>query len=191
MGNAEGPGPALRGSPAQRRSNEDCSGDNVPHRVRATPSRRPWPRAIGITVGPTKHSPQVVSGRVAFDGKGIDRVEFLISTNPGEPLKPLARIASGGETARLMLALKSILAAADATPTLVFDEVDVGVGGRSGMVVGEKLWELSSEGAHQVICITHLPQIAAFAETHYKITKVQLDDRTDHRRHGPGRSRSR
>ena len=88
--------------------------------------------------------------RLAFDGKGVDRVEFLISTNPGEPLKPLARIASGGETARLMLALKSILSAVDTTPTLVFDEVDVGVGGRSGQVVGEKLWGLTRDGAHQV-----------------------------------------
>jgi DNA repair protein RecN (Recombination protein N) len=119
-----------------------------------------------------------LAGRYWFDARGIDRVEFLISPNPGEPLKPLAKIASGGETARLMLALKSILAAADATPTLVFDEVDVGVGGRSGQVVGEKLWGLTRDGAHQVICITHLPQIAAFAEAHYKITKQQAADRT-------------
>ena len=116
--------------------------------------------------------------RLAFDAKGIDRVEFLISTNPGEPLKALAKIASGGETARLMLALKSVLAAVDHTPTLVFDEVDVGVGGRSGQVVGEKLWGLTHDGQHQVLCITHLPQIAAFAETHYKITKRVHAERT-------------
>jgi DNA repair protein RecN (Recombination protein N) len=91
-------------------------------------------------------------------------------------LKPLARVASGGETARLMLALKSILAEADSTPTLVFDEVDVGVGGRSGQVVGEKLWGLSK--AHQVLVITHLAQIAAFAETHFMIEKAERDDRT-------------
>ncbi|HUP27175.1 MAG TPA: DNA repair protein RecN, partial [Chloroflexia bacterium] len=115
-------------------------------------------------------------GRWAYSDKGIDKVEFLISPNPGEPLKPLAKIASGGETSRLMLALKSILSEADLTPTLVFDEVDVGVGGRSGGVVGEKLWALTK--SHQVLCITHLPQIAAFADSHYKITKQVSGDRT-------------
>jgi len=90
-------------------------------------------------------------------------------------LKPLGRVASGGETARLMLALKSILSAADATPTLVFDEVDVGVGGRSGQVVGEKLWALAS--GHQVVVISHLPQIAAFAETHFRIGKAERGER--------------
>jgi DNA repair protein RecN (Recombination protein N) len=115
-------------------------------------------------------------GRWAFSDKGADKVEFLISPNPGEPLKPLVKIASGGETSRLMLALKSILSEADLTPTLVFDEVDVGVGGRSGGVVGEKLWALT--GTHQVLCITHLPQIAAFADSHFKITKQVVGDRT-------------
>src|SRR5439155_10140146 len=91
-------------------------------------------------------------------------------------LKPLARIASGGETSRLMLALKSILSAADHTPTLIFDEIDVGVGGRSGQVVGDKLWTLTTN--HQVICITHLAQIAAFADTHFKISKQVRDGRT-------------
>jgi len=115
-------------------------------------------------------------GLWAFSDKGVDKVEFLISPNPGEPLKPLVKIASGGETSRLMLALKSILSEADLTPTLVFDEVDVGVGGRSGGVVGEKLWALTK--THQVLCITHLPQIAAFADSHYKITKQISGDRT-------------
>ncbi len=114
--------------------------------------------------------------RYAFDTKGADRVEFLLSPNPGEPLKPLAKIASGGETSRLMLAIKSILSAADNTPTLIFDEVDVGVGGRSGQVVGEKLWGLSAH--HQVICISHLPQIAAFGDSHFKISKVVDGGRT-------------
>jgi DNA repair protein RecN (Recombination protein N) len=117
-----------------------------------------------------------LEGRWSYSDKGIDKVEFLISPNPGEPLKPLAKIASGGETSRIMLALKSILSEADLTSTLVFDEVDVGVGGRSGGVVGEKLWALTS--SHQVLCITHLPQIAAFADDHYKITKQVVDDRT-------------
>lgn len=115
-------------------------------------------------------------GGWAYSDKGVDKVEFLISPNPGEPLKPLAKIASGGETSRLMLALKSILSEADLTPTLVFDEVDVGVGGRSGGVVGEKLWGLTT--SHQVLCITHLPQIAAFADSHFKITKQVVGDRT-------------
>ena len=116
--------------------------------------------------------------RVAFDSSGIDRVEFLISANPGEPLKPLARVASGGETARLMLALKGVLAHADATPTLVFDEIDQGIGGRVGGIVGKKLWALTGQPAtenglatHQVLCITHLPQLAAFGDTHFAVTK--------------------
>ncbi len=113
--------------------------------------------------------------RVAIGATGGDRIEFLIAPNRGESLKPLGRIASGGETARLMLAMKSILSAADATPTLVFDEVDVGVGGRSGQVVGEKLWSLS--GDHQVLVITHLPQIAAFATSHFRIAKREQDGR--------------
>ncbi|HET8523117.1 MAG TPA: hypothetical protein VFL82_07785, partial [Thermomicrobiales bacterium] len=108
---------------------------------------------------------------VAFDETGVDRVEFLLAPNAGEALKPLARVASGGEMARLMLALKSILSVGDATPTLVFDEVDVGVGGRSGQVVGEKLWSLADH--HQVIVITHLAQIAAFAAAHFRIRKAE------------------
>ena len=120
--------------------------------------------------------PDGTPGTWAFDTRGIDRVEFLISPNPGEPLKPLSRIASGGETSRLMLAMKSILSHADHTATLIFDEIDVGVGGRSGQVVGEKLWSLTS--SHQVICITHLPQIAAFADTHFRITKQVKEQRT-------------
>ena len=112
----------------------------------------------------------------ACDGSGIDRVQFLIAPNPGEPFKPLTRIASGGETSRLMLALKTILAHADATPTLIFDEIDSGISGKSGQVVGEKLWQLTRD--HQVICVTHLPQIAAFADTHYNVNKQIFDERT-------------
>jgi DNA repair protein RecN (Recombination protein N) len=112
----------------------------------------------------------------AFDRTGVDQVEFMLSPNPGEPLKPLARIASGGESSRLLLALKSILSEVDTVPTLVFDEVDVGVGGRAGQVVGEKLWAMTSN--HQVICITHLPQVAAFADAHYHIAKEFSADRT-------------
>jgi DNA repair protein RecN (Recombination protein N) len=111
-----------------------------------------------------------------FDKNGIDQIEFLLSPNPGEPLKPLARIASGGESARLLLALKSILSRVDDVPTLVFDEVDVGVGGRAGHVVGEKLWGISDR--HQVICITHLAQVASFGDAHYAIAKSFSADRT-------------
>jgi DNA repair protein RecN (Recombination protein N) len=112
----------------------------------------------------------------ACDLTGIDRVQFLIAPNPGEPFKPLTKIASGGETSRLMLALKTILSAADATPTLIFDEIDAGISGKSGQIVGEKLWMLTQN--HQVICVTHLPQIAAFADTHYNVSKQIFDDRT-------------
>ena len=117
-----------------------------------------------------------VDGRWSFDKTGIDQIEFLLSPNPGEPLKPLARIASGGESARLLLALKSILSRVDDVPTLVFDEVDVGVGGRAGHVVGEKLWGISDR--HQVICITHLAQVASFGDAHYAIAKSFSADRT-------------
>ncbi len=92
-------------------------------------------------------------------GLGLDQVEFVISTNPGEPLKPVARVASGGETARLMLALKTALAEVDGTPTLIFDEIDQGIGGHVGGVVGRKLWRLTAVGNHQVIVVTHLPRL--------------------------------
>ena len=113
---------------------------------------------------------------LAFNGTGIDSVEFLISLNPGEPPRPLARIASGGEASRLMLAIKTILSTADQIPILVFDEVDAGIGGRVGSVLGEKLWGLSK--SHQVLCVTHLPQIACYADHHAKVTKLASHDRT-------------
>jgi DNA repair protein RecN (Recombination protein N) len=116
------------------------------------------------------------AGRYAYDASGIDRVEFLLAPNPGEEPRPLARIASGGESSRLLLAVKSILSHADATPVLIFDEIDMGVGGRSGYVVGEKLWQLSRQ--HQVLCITHLPQIAVYADAHFSISKYVQDGRT-------------
>jgi DNA repair protein RecN (Recombination protein N) len=113
---------------------------------------------------------------LAFDQRGIDQVEFLIAPNPGEGLKPLVKIASGGETSRLMLALKHVLAKEDPIPTLVFDEIDQGIGGRVGSVVGKKLWQLSS--SHQVFCVTHLPQLAAFGVAHYRVSKQTSTDRT-------------
>jgi DNA repair protein RecN (Recombination protein N) len=114
--------------------------------------------------------------RIAFDQNGFDRVEFLIAPNPGEGLKPLAKIASGGETSRLMLGLKNVLARADEIPSLIFDEIDQGIGGRVGMVVGHKLWNLSR--MHQVFCVTHLPQLAVFGDQHYQVQKLVRDGRT-------------
>ncbi|WIG61800.1 MAG: DNA repair protein RecN [Ktedonobacterales bacterium] len=115
----------------------------------------------------------------SFTVTGIDRVEFLFAPNPGEPPKPLARIASGGETSRLMLALKTILAAADIVPVLIFDEIDSGISGRSGQVVAEKLWQLGR--THQVLCVTHLAQIAALGDRHYRVAKASDDNRTSTR----------
>jgi DNA repair protein RecN (Recombination protein N) len=114
--------------------------------------------------------------RVKFDSNGLERVEFLIAPNPGEGFKPLVKIASGGETSRLMLALKNVLAKADQVPSLIFDEIDQGIGGRAGTVVGQKLWQLAR--LHQVMCITHLPQLAAFGEQHYQVQKQILEGRT-------------
>lgn len=114
--------------------------------------------------------------RVAFDQDGLDRVEFLVAPNPGEGLKPLAKIASGGETSRMMLALKNILARADQIPSLIFDEIDQGIGGRVGLVVGFKLWNLARN--HQVFCVTHLPQLAAFGDEHYQVQKLIDKNRT-------------
>ncbi len=114
--------------------------------------------------------------RLEYYYEGLEKIEFLIETNPGEGLKALAKTASGGETARLMLALKNVLAQADHISTLVFDEIDQGIGGRIGAVVGEKLYRLTPE--HQVICITHLPQLAGFGEQHFQVLKELEDGRT-------------
>jgi len=111
----------------------------------------------------------------AYTGDGIDRLEFQVATNPGEPVRPMSAIASGGETSRIVLAVKSALKIADPIPTLVFDEIDMGVGGRSADSVGRKLASLA--GFHQVLCITHLPQIACFGDTHFKLNKVIEDGR--------------
>ena len=137
----------------------------------------------GVPVGTADPVPYVTPSlggesirRLAFNGTGIDSVEFLISLNPGEPPRPLARIASGGEASRLMLAIKTILSTADQIPILVFDEVDAGIGGRVGSVLGQKLWSLSK--SHQVLCVTHLPQIACYADHHAKVIKLASHDRT-------------
>lgn len=114
--------------------------------------------------------------KIAFDSTGLEKIEFLVAPNPGEGLKPLIKIASGGETSRLMLAIKNVLARADHVPTLIFDEIDQGIGGRVGTVVGRKLWDLARE--HQVLCVTHLPQLAAYGEQHIRVKKITIEGRT-------------
>jgi len=137
------------------------------------------------------------SGCYRFDIHGLDSIAFLVSANPGEPLRPLIKVASGGETSRLMLALKTVLGRADETPTLIFDEIDQGIGGRVGATVGRKLWGLTvrnglpahgergsavpqsqSAAQHQVLCITHLPQLAAHADVHFHVSKQVTGQRT-------------
>lgn len=107
---------------------------------------------------------------------GYDDVEFMISTNPGEPLKSLGNVASGGELSRIMLAIKTVLASRDRIPTMIFDEIDTGISGKTAWKVSEKLGRLSR--SHQIICITHLPQIAAMADSHYKIAKQAVANKT-------------
>ncbi len=126
--------------------------------------------------GPGEPAVEVDGDAVAFDGSGIDEVVYQLAPNPGEPARPLARIASGGELSRVALAIKRVLAEADATPTLVFDEVDTGIGGRSADPIGRSLWGLARR--HQVLCVTHLPQIASHADAHYRIVKRERDGRT-------------
>ena len=104
-----------------------------------------------------------------YTANGTDDAEFLISTNPGEPVKPLGKVASGGELSRIMLAIKTVLADNDAIETLIFDEIDSGISGRTAQMVSEKMNVLGKN--HQIICITHLPQIAAMADAHYLIEK--------------------
>ncbi len=118
----------------------------------------------------------VLAKRDSLNRRGIDDVEFLISTNPGEPLKSLNKIASGGELSRIMLAILNVFAAKDHVPTLIFDEVDTGISGRAAQRVAEKLWHLAT--CKQVICVTHLAQLAAMADVHYQIEKTVQNDRT-------------
>lgn len=115
-------------------------------------------------------------GKSSYTANGIDRIEFLITTNKGETPKPLAKIASGGEISRIMLAFKQIIGDFDRIPTMIFDEIDVGISGITASIVGNKLLDISKR--HQIICITHLPQIAAFGEHHYKIDKETSEDLT-------------
>ena len=111
--------------------------------------------------------------RIGFDQTGADRVDLLVSFNPDAPPRPLRRVASGGETARLTLAVKAVLGDRDAVPVLLFDEIDAGLGGRSGAAVGERLARLGR--SHQVLCITHLPQVASYAGAHVRVRKLRGD----------------
>jgi DNA repair protein RecN (Recombination protein N) len=132
---------------------------------------------ISVTQTLSPDGIQAMDGQMYnFNSEGIEIVEFLVSTNPGEPLKPLAKIASTGEISRFTLALKGALSEADHIPVLIFDEIDIGVGGRSGDIIGKKLWSLSRH--HQVICVTHLPQIAVYADAHFSVHKEVSESRT-------------
>ena len=111
-----------------------------------------------------------------FSGNGIDNIEFIISTNPGEDMKPLNKVASGGELSRIMLGIKTILASRDNIETLIFDEIDTGISGRTAQKVAERLKSISKES--QIICITHLPQIAAMADKHFLIEKSVDEGKT-------------
>ena len=121
-------------------------------------------------------NPYLATKNRMITATGIDRATFLIAPNIGETLKPLASIASGGELSRVVLALKALLAKTDSVETVVFDEVDAGIGGGVAEVVGKKLADLANH--HQVICITHLPQIAKFGDRHYRISKHVSQGRT-------------
>ena len=112
-----------------------------------------------------------------YAANGYDDVEFMISTNPGEPMKSLGSVASGGELSRIMLAIKTVLASRDRIPTMIFDEIDTGISGKTAWKVSEKLGVLSR--SHQIICITHLPQIAAMADAHYRIAKQAVNQKTE------------
>ncbi|MEO0206613.1 MAG: DNA repair protein RecN, partial [candidate division WOR-3 bacterium] len=127
-------------------------------------------------LGMEKAQFQILFTEKPLDETGMDNVEFYISTNPGEELKPLNKVGSGGEISRMTLGLKTILSEADCIHTIIFDEVDTGIGGRIAEAVGELLFTLSKD--HQVICITHLPQITMFADNHILVKKEIKKDTT-------------
>lgn len=151
---------------------EDAAHDLAMPHVRFHVQQQTVPASDGIIIT----LPNGDSQTVAYERTGIDKVEFLIAPNPGEELKSLAKTASGGESSRLFLALKAVLSQVDTVETMVFDEVDTGIGGRAGFVVGEKLWNVSRH--HQVLCISHLAQVATFGDSHFAITKRISAERT-------------
>lgn len=131
-----------------------------------------------LKMGQTQFTVQVLTGEgeQAYGTEGADRAEFVLSTNVGEPLKPLSRVASGGELSRVMLALKSALAGVDRVPVMIFDEIDTGVGGAVAAAIGKRLKDLGRY--HQVLCVTHLPQVASQADHHWCVEKSQVKSRT-------------
>ena len=118
----------------------------------------------------------VINMQESFNEKGFDDVIFMISTNPGEPLKSLEKVLSGGELSGIMLALKCVFADKDDIETLIFDEIDTGISGQVGQRVGEKMYQVSKN--HQVLCITHLPQIAILSDHHYFVSKEVINEKT-------------
>ncbi|HHW02673.1 MAG TPA: DNA repair protein RecN [Thermoanaerobacterales bacterium] len=129
--------------------------------------------SVNFTRQHDEHGIEIDNAKVKISEEGFDQVEFMISTNPGEPLKPLAKIISGGETSRIMLAMKNIMAKVDNIPCLIFDEIDTGIGGRTAQIVGEKLAMVAR--SHQVLCVTHSPQIASLGDAHFLIKKQTTD----------------
>ena len=177
LGNQEGERDRLRAQEAERRAALDARAQALTaarlaaaHRLADAVNRELPP--LGLPAGAFGVEIQAVEAGPT----GADRVTFIFAPNPGEPSRPLGRIASGGEASRLSLALKVVLAAADETPLLVFDEIDAGVGGRNASAVGERLRALSAY--HQVLCVTHLPQIAAHAHAHLVVAKRVVGART-------------
>jgi DNA repair protein RecN (Recombination protein N) len=130
----------------------------------------------GLYMQKTVFEVKVESGEEFISKTGMDHIEFYISTNPGEPLKPLSKIASGGELSRIMLALKSIFSRHQEVMSIIFDEVDTGVSGRVAQAIAEKIHKVSIDS--QVLCISHLPQVAAMADTHLYIEKETKEGRT-------------
>ena len=146
--------------------------------------RKESARELSLSIEQELHDLNFKSARLTIDltplesisPEGADRVEILISTNKGEPLKPLVKVASGGEISRIMLAIKNITGTYDSIPTMIFDEIDAGISGITASIVGRKLHQIARN--HQIICITHLPQIAAAGDTHYRICKEEREDST-------------
>ena len=132
--------------------------------------------AIDVRQTPDEEGVEIEGIKRLVDANGMDQIEFLISPNPGEPLRPLAKIASGGELSRVMLAIKTILAGTDQVETLIFDEVDTGVSGRAAQAIAEKLARVAQK--RQVLCITHLPQVASMADAHFLIKKEMSENET-------------
>ena len=161
---------------AKQTLDEACAGLSAVRREHAVQLTEELTQALEQLNFPAVQFETAVRPEGQITAKGYDDVEFLISTNPGEHLKPLGQVASGGELSRVMLAIKTVLAGRDEIDTLIFDEIDVGISGRTAWKVAGQLNVVST--AHQVICITHLPQIAAMADAHFVIEKSSTDDHT-------------